>query len=93
MKDNNKMRSYWFISSILITILGAMSILLLFLMQYYDTRGIFFWTALASWIIILIVIAFIFCVQEVIRRKIEKKQNDIIQELKKTIKELEKDKS
>jgi len=93
MKDINKKRSSWFITSILITILGAMSILLLFLMQYYETRGIFFWATLASWIIILIVMAVMFCVQEGISRKIEKSQNDIIQELKKTIEELEKDKS
>lgn len=90
MKNINKKRSSWFISSILITILGAMSILLLFLMQYYETRGIFFWATLASWIIILIVMAVMFCVQEGISRKIEEKQNDIIQELKNTIEELEK---
>ena len=87
MKDNNKIRSSWFIISILITILGAMSILLLFLMQYYDTRGIFFWTAIALWIIILIVIAFIFCVHD----SIEKKQNSLIQKLKNTIEELKRD--
>jgi len=87
MKDNNKIRSYWFISSILITILGAMSILLIFLMQYYDTRGIFFWAALASWIIILFVIAVIFCVHD----SIDKKQNILIQELKNTIEELKKE--
>ena len=89
MKNNNKTKSYWFISSILITILGAMSILMIFLMQFYETRGIFFWTALASWIIILILIAIIFCVHD----SIEKKQNDIIKELQKTIGDLKKDKS
>ncbi len=87
MKDNNKTKSSWFIISILITILGAMSIILLFLMQYYETRGIFFWTALASWIIILIVMAVIFCVHD----SIEKKQNNLIQKLKNTIEELKKD--
>lgn len=84
MKNKKKNIPPWFISSLLITILGAMSILLLFLMQYYETRGVFFWAVVTSWIIILITISIIFCIQDNLR----KKKDNLIRQLTQEIEEL-----
>lgn len=82
--------SPWFINSILIVILGGISIVLLFCMNYYETTKIFLWAIIIAWVFILIVTAIIFGMQEQTRRTIEKDQNQIINDLKQSIEDLKK---
>lgn len=90
MKTNKHNKIPWFMSSLLITILGAMSLILLFLMQYYETRGLFFWTIVVSWIIILVGISVIFCVNDTYNHKIIMKQDERIKQLSDELDKLKK---
>jgi len=85
--NKNNTSIYWFISSILVTILGAMSILLLFMVQFYQTQGVIFWSIVISWITILIIVAIMFCVQIDIQKRLRDQYADIIQNLQLTIEE------
>ncbi len=87
---NTRHTSPWFINSILIIILGGISIVLLFCMNYYQTTRIFLWAVIIAWSIILIVTAFIVGYQEQTKRKILKEQDQVIQHLKLTIEDLKK---
>ncbi|HEX37599.1 MAG TPA: hypothetical protein ENG70_01875 [Candidatus Cloacimonetes bacterium] len=90
MNKKKKHKSSWFINSILTIILGGISIVLLFCMNYYQTAGIFLWSVIIAWVIILIVTAIIFGMQEQTKRRIEKEHEKIINELKQSIEELKK---
>lgn len=90
MTNNIKHNSPWFINSILIIILGGISIVLLFCMTYFQTTGIFLWLIIIAWGIILIVTAIIFGMQEQTKRKIRKEHDQAINELKQSIEELKK---
>lgn len=52
MKDSQKVP--WYTVSLLISILGAVSIILLFGVRYYNEHGIVFWTIVLAWACVLI---------------------------------------
>ncbi|MCF7858617.1 MAG: hypothetical protein K9N07_04755 [Candidatus Cloacimonetes bacterium] len=85
----NKKLLPWYTISIFLTILGAVSIFLLFGVKYYNDNGIVFWAIIIAWITILLVTALEVGRQERIRRKIEKEKDELIKKLteNKTIKE------
>ncbi len=73
----------WFTNSILLTVLGAITIFVLFGIFYFHEQGTIFWTVAISWSIILI-----FGALEISRQEIEKKKLE--EENKRLKKELEK---
>jgi O-antigen/teichoic acid export membrane protein len=49
----NKKDFPWYVVSLMLTILGAISIVMLFVVYYYNERGIVFWSIIISWFVIL----------------------------------------
>ncbi|MDO9578489.1 MAG: hypothetical protein Q7J16_11440 [Candidatus Cloacimonadales bacterium] len=45
----------WYIISLMLTTLGAISIVMLFIVYYYKEQGIVFWSIIISWFVILLV--------------------------------------
>jgi hypothetical protein len=45
----------WYTISMLLTILGAVSIIMLFVVYFYNEHGIVFWGIVISWVVILLV--------------------------------------
>ena len=72
----------WYTISLLITILGAISIILFFGLYYFGTSGFVFWVIVITWAIILITATL-----EISR--LEALQKFIIKDYEKKIKELE----
>ena len=52
MKESKKLP--WYTVSLLISVLGAVSIILLFGVRYYNEHGIVFWTIILAWACVLI---------------------------------------
>jgi len=71
----------WYSISLLITILGAISIFFLFGVRYYNENGVVFWSILIAWITILLVAAIEIGRQEKLRQTIEKEKDELIKRL------------
>ena len=71
----------WYSISLLLTILGAVSIILLFGVHYYNEHGIVFWCIIFAWIVILLGAAIEIGRQEKLRRKVESEKEQLIIEL------------
>lgn len=73
MEDLMKKSLPWFAISLLITILGAISIFFLFGVRYYNENGVVFWSILIAWITILLVASVEIGRQEKLRQRVEAK--------------------
>lgn len=71
----------WYAISLLITILGAISIFFLFGVRYFNENGVVFWSILIAWITILLVAAIEIGRQEKQRQIIEKEKDELIKKL------------
>ncbi len=71
----------WYTISILLTILGAISIVLLFGVYFYNDSGIVFWAILLAWITILLAASIEIGRQEKLRRIIEEEKDKLIKKL------------
>lgn len=71
----------WYTISILLTILGAISIVLLFGVYFYNDSGIVFWSILLAWITILLAASIEIGRQEKLRRIIEEEKDKLIKKL------------
>ena len=71
----------WYTISILLTILGAISIVLLFGVYFYNDSGIVFWSILLAWITILLTASIEIGRQEKLRRIIEEEKDKLIKKL------------
>ncbi len=76
----------WYTISLCLTILGAISIVLLFGVYFYNDNGVVFWAILVAWITILLVATMEIGRQEKLRRTIEEEKDELIKELSKTVK-------
>lgn len=82
-KENLKKKNQlpWYSISLLLTILGSISIVLLFGVRYYNEQGIVFWSIVFSWFIILLAVALEISRLERLRRKIDEEKEKLIIEL------------
>ena len=71
----------WYSISLLLTILGAVSIILLFGVYFYNEHGIVFWSIIIAWVAILLGAAMEIGRQEKLRRKLESEKKQLIIEL------------
>ena len=71
----------WYAISLLLTILGAISIFLLFGVRFYNENGVVFWSILIAWVTILLVAAVEIGRQERLRQKIEAEKDELIKKL------------
>ena len=71
----------WYTISLLLTFLGAISIVLLFGVRFYNDSGVVFWSIIAAWITILLVTTMEIGRQENVRRIIEKEKDELIKKL------------
>ena len=71
----------WYAISLLITILGAISIFFLFGVRYYNDNGVVFLSILIAWITILFVATLETGRQEKMRQKYEKEKDELIKKL------------
>lgn len=78
---NKKKLLPWYTISILLTILGAISIVLLFGVYFYNDSGIVFWAILLAWITILLAASIEIGRQEKLRRIIEEEKDKLIKKL------------
>ncbi len=83
-----KRRMPWFIVPILLIILGAISIVLLFIVFYVIKREIIFWCIQVSWITVLIGSAIEISRQEGLRRKANKEIENQLKEKQVLLKEV-----
>jgi len=74
----------WYTISLFLTILGAISIVLLFGVYFYNDNGVVFWAILVAWITILLVATMEIGRQEKLRRTIEEEKDELIKKLSKT---------
>lgn len=72
----------WYTISLLLTLLGSISIVLFFGLYHFGTTGLVFWLIITAWVIILITATL-----EISR--LEALQKNIIKEYEKLIKELQ----
>ncbi|MBN1326859.1 MAG: hypothetical protein JW996_02805 [Candidatus Cloacimonetes bacterium] len=85
MSDKSSMTSKslpWYSIPILLTLLGAISIILLFAVYFFNERGIVFWSIIVSWFVILLVAGLEIGRQEKLRRLLIEQQEKQIEELK-----------
>jgi len=80
----------WYTISLLITILGALSILIFFGVHLFLDEGLAFWLLIFSWAVILIAATIEICRLEVLQKKLLKDAKDEIIKLKKEIEQLKK---
>lgn len=82
-KENLKKKDQlpWYTISLLLTVLGAISIILLFGMHFYSEHGIVFRSIVFSWFIILLAAALEISRLERSRRKINEEKEKLIIEL------------
>lgn len=71
----------WYTISILLTVLGAISIVLLFGVYFYNDNGVVFWAILVAWITILLAATMEIGRQEKLRRTIEEEKDELIKKL------------
>jgi len=86
MKDNQKLP--WYTVSLLISILGAISIILLFGVRYYNEHGIVFWTIILAWACVLIGSTTEISRLERVRKILVQEKDEEISKLKSEIDEL-----
>ncbi|MCF7813705.1 MAG: hypothetical protein K9N40_04420 [Candidatus Cloacimonetes bacterium] len=79
----------WYTVTMLLTVLGAISIFMLFGVYFYKEHGIVFWSIIVSWITILLGATLEIGRQERLRRDLNKQKNKEIAELKQQIEELQ----
>ncbi|MBC8416634.1 MAG: hypothetical protein H8E11_09420 [Candidatus Cloacimonetes bacterium] len=82
----------WYSISLLLTILGAVSIILLFGVYFYNEQGIVFWSIIVAWIAILLGAAMEIGRQEKLRRKMESEKEQLIIELSQALAKNKKEK-
>jgi hypothetical protein len=82
----------WYSISLLLTILGAVSIILLFGVYFYNEHGIVFWCIIVAWIAILLGAAMEIGRQEKLRRKIENEKEQLIIDLSQALAKNKKEK-
>ena len=75
----------WYIISLMLTILGAISIIMLFVVHFYRVWGVVFWSIVISWSVILLVILFELGRLERKRRELMKVKDAKIAELEKAL--------
>ncbi len=75
----------WYTISLLITVLGAISIVLFFGLYYFGASGFIFWAIVCSWIIILIITTLEISRLEALQKFIIKEYESRIEELQKEI--------
>ena len=82
-KENLKKKNQlpWYTISLLLTVLGAISIILLFGVRYYNEHGIVFWSNVFLWFIILLAAALEISRLERLHRKINEEKEKLIIEL------------
>ena len=88
MKEGKKLP--WYTVSLLISVLGAISIILLFGVRYYNEHGIVFWTIILAWACVLIGSTTEISRLERMRKLITHEKDDEISKLKDEISELKK---
>ena len=74
----------WYTISLFLTILGAISIVLLFGVYFYNDNGVVFWSILIAWITILLVATMEIGRQEKLRQTIETEKDELIKKLSKS---------
>ncbi len=82
----------WYSISLLLTVLGAVSIILLFGVYFYNEHGIVFWSIIVAWLAILLGAAIEIGRQEKLRRKIESEKEQLIIELSQALEKSKKEK-
>lgn len=80
---NNKLP--WYTISLLITVLGAISIILFFGLYYFGSSGFIFWMIVGLWSFILIVTTLEISRLEALHKFINKEYEKIIQDLQKQL--------
>lgn len=88
MKDSQKVP--WYTVSLLISILGAVSIVLLFGVRYYNEHGMVFWSIILAWACVLIGSTTEISRLERSRKEVIADKNGVIAKLEKEIEELKK---
>lgn len=91
-KAGEKHQLPWYSISLLLTILGAVSIILLFGVYFYNEHGIVFWSIIVAWLAILLGAAIEIGRQEKLRRKIESEKEQLIIELSQALEKNKKEK-
>ena len=78
----------WYTITMLLTVLGAISIFMLFAVYYYNDQGIAFWSIIISWITILLGTTLEISYQERLRIKMIKEKDEEIQKLRKELEDI-----
>ncbi|HPR16720.1 MAG TPA: hypothetical protein PLD62_00580 [Candidatus Cloacimonadota bacterium] len=78
----------WYTITILLTILGAISIVMLFGVRFYNEHGIVFWSIIVSWVTILLGATLEISRQERLRYTTSLEQNKKIKALQEEIDQL-----
>ena len=73
----------WFTNAILLSILGAISIFLLFGIYFFQDQGTVFYTVVFAWSVILIFTSIEISRQEVEKSKLKKDYDKVLKELEK----------
>lgn len=89
-KTENKRKKElpWYTVTMLLTVLGAISIFMLFGVYFYNEHGIVFWSIIVSWITILLSATLEISRQEKLRHDIINEKNKEISALKDEINKL-----
>ncbi len=85
---NRKKELPWYTITMLLTVLGAISIFMLFGVYFYNEQGIVFWSIIVSWITILLGATLEISRQERLRLDTIKEKNEEIAKLKKQLEDL-----
>jgi len=80
----------WYTISLLITVLGALSILIFFGVYLYGDSGFAFWAIILCWAVILITTTVEICRLEILQKKIIAEAEKEINKLKSEIEQLKK---
>lgn len=87
-KKTRKKELPWYTITMLLTVLGAISIFMLFGVYYYNDQGIVFWSIIVSWITILLGTTLEVSYQERQRRELLIEKEQEIKKLKKELDEI-----
>ena len=89
MEDSNvkKHGMPWYTISLLLTILGAISIIMLFVVYFFNEKGIVFWSIIISWVVILLVALMEISRLERLRRNLQVEKDRRIAELEEALSE------
>jgi len=81
--DKLKSRLPWYSIPILMAILGAVSVVLMFAVYFFNDRGVVFYSIIFSWLVILIIAGLEIGRLEKLRKKIQDEHEKYIEDLKK----------